>query len=178
MSHKADAKKERFDRDEALRLVREASELYVAKGKRVVHVDLKKSPPSDDELAALILGPSGTLRAPALLATLAASSEGTVVWLEAGTVASGGTLGADDTPVLAVVHGDLRLAADLDVHGLLVVLGDWLGGTGELSLVGALVVTGEVSGAPAARLRYAPAILERLQATGPYVRVAGSWMDF
>lgn len=66
VSHKADAKKERFDRDEALRLVREASELYVAKGKRVVHVDLKKSPPSDDELAALILGPSGTLRAPAL----------------------------------------------------------------------------------------------------------------
>jgi arsenate reductase-like glutaredoxin family protein len=46
--------------------VRQATELYVAKGKSVVHVDLKASPPSDDELAKLILGPSGNLRAPAL----------------------------------------------------------------------------------------------------------------
>jgi len=66
VAQEADAKKERFDREAALRLVREASELYVAKGKRVVRVDLKGSPPSDDELAALVLGPSGTLRAPAL----------------------------------------------------------------------------------------------------------------
>lgn len=61
-----DAKKERFDREAALRLVREASELWVAKGKSAVHVDLTKSPPSDDELAALVLGPSGFLRAPVL----------------------------------------------------------------------------------------------------------------
>jgi arsenate reductase-like glutaredoxin family protein len=62
----ADAKKVRFDRDAALRLVREAEQLWVAKGKRVVHVDLKRDAPSDDDLAALVLGPSGNLRAPAL----------------------------------------------------------------------------------------------------------------
>ncbi len=63
---RADAKKVRFDRAAALRLVREADELWVAKGKRVVHVDLKRAPPTDDELALLVLGPSGNLRAPAL----------------------------------------------------------------------------------------------------------------
>jgi arsenate reductase-like glutaredoxin family protein len=60
----ADAKKVRFDRDAALRLVREATEIWVAKGKRVVHVDLREALPTDDELAALVLGPSGNLRAP------------------------------------------------------------------------------------------------------------------
>jgi hypothetical protein len=62
----ADAKKLRFDREAALRLAREADELWVAKGKSVVHVDLRRDPPSDDELARLLLGPSGNLRAPAL----------------------------------------------------------------------------------------------------------------
>jgi arsenate reductase-like glutaredoxin family protein len=62
----ADAKKERFGREEALRLGRQASQIVVAKGKRVVRVDMKKSPPSDDELAGLLLGPTGNLRAPVL----------------------------------------------------------------------------------------------------------------
>ena len=38
--------------------------LYVAKGKRVVELDLTRSRPSDEELAALLIGPSGNLRAP------------------------------------------------------------------------------------------------------------------
>src|SRR4051812_6833878 len=62
----ADAKKVRFDREAALRLAREATEIWVAKGKKVVHLDLRRDAPSDDALAELILGPSGTLRAPAL----------------------------------------------------------------------------------------------------------------
>jgi arsenate reductase-like glutaredoxin family protein len=62
----ADAKKVRFDREGALRLAREATEIWVAKGKKVVHLDLQRDAPSDDALAELILGPTGTLRAPAL----------------------------------------------------------------------------------------------------------------
>jgi len=38
----------------------------VAKGKKVLHFDLSKDPPSKEELLALLLGRSGTLRAPAL----------------------------------------------------------------------------------------------------------------
>jgi len=64
----ADAKKERFGPADALKLARQAAEIYVAKGKKVVHFDLQREPPSDAELLALILGPSGNLRAPTIRA--------------------------------------------------------------------------------------------------------------
>lgn len=38
----------------------------MAKGKKVVHLDLVHDRPSDEEILALILGRSGTLRAPAI----------------------------------------------------------------------------------------------------------------
>jgi arsenate reductase-like glutaredoxin family protein len=60
-----DAKKDRRGPDEALALARSVSEIIVAKGKRVVRVDMRK-PPSDEELLSLLLGPSGNLRAPAI----------------------------------------------------------------------------------------------------------------
>jgi len=47
-------------------VTRDVDELYVAKGKRVVHVDLKASRPGRAELLALLLGPTGGLRAPTL----------------------------------------------------------------------------------------------------------------
>lgn len=68
MTEQVDAKKERFGPEEALKLARQASEIYVAKGKKVVRVDMKAAPPSDADLLALLLGPSGNLRAPALRA--------------------------------------------------------------------------------------------------------------
>ena len=42
------------------------SKLLVAKGKKVTRVDLKKDRPDDDELVALMLGPTGNLRAPTM----------------------------------------------------------------------------------------------------------------
>jgi len=38
----------------------------VAKGKRVLHVDLRKARPPEAELLELLLGPTGNLRAPTL----------------------------------------------------------------------------------------------------------------
>ena len=60
------AKKATLKRDDALALVKKVNEVYAAKGKKVVHFDLKKDKPSDDELAKVLLGPTGNLRAPAL----------------------------------------------------------------------------------------------------------------
>ena len=40
--------------------------LYVAKGKKVTEIDLKKDRPDDDALIALMLGPTGNLRAPTM----------------------------------------------------------------------------------------------------------------
>lgn len=45
-------------------MARAASEVWIAKGKKLVRVHLKKDQPTDDELLALLLGRSGTLRAP------------------------------------------------------------------------------------------------------------------
>lgn len=61
-----DAKKERYDAEAAVDLLSGMSKLVVAKGKKVVRVDLKKERPDDVELAALMLGPTGNLRAPTL----------------------------------------------------------------------------------------------------------------
>lgn len=38
----------------------------MAKGKKVVHFNMKKDPPDDDALAKHLLGPTGNLRAPTL----------------------------------------------------------------------------------------------------------------
>ncbi len=62
-----DAKKMRFGRAEALTLVKSAAKVIVVKGKSVVAFDMKK-PPSDAELLAAILGPTGNLRAPTVRA--------------------------------------------------------------------------------------------------------------
>ncbi len=40
--------------------------MFVAKGKKVTEVDLKKDRPDDGALAKLMLGPTGNLRAPTI----------------------------------------------------------------------------------------------------------------
>jgi arsenate reductase-like glutaredoxin family protein len=50
-----------------LELAAKVSELYVAKGQKVVQLNLKKDQPSESDLLKLLLGPTGNLRAPTLL---------------------------------------------------------------------------------------------------------------
>jgi arsenate reductase-like glutaredoxin family protein len=47
-----------------LAVARDVDQIYVAKGKKVIQVDLKTSRPGRAELLALLLGPTGGLRAP------------------------------------------------------------------------------------------------------------------
>ena len=49
----------------ALALLKDATELFVAQGQRVLRFDLTSQRPSDEELLQLLLGRSGKLRAPA-----------------------------------------------------------------------------------------------------------------
>lgn len=58
------ARKERLGNDDALKLARAASQVWVAKGKQVLKFEMKKSPPTDEELLAAMIGPTGNLRAP------------------------------------------------------------------------------------------------------------------
>jgi hypothetical protein len=59
------ANKVKFHREEALALAREAKTVWVSKGKKLLQFDLGQDV-SDDALAKVILGRSGTLRAPAI----------------------------------------------------------------------------------------------------------------
>lgn len=52
--------------EDALAVLEGADELYVAKGRKTVHVDLKSARPDDEELLTLMLGRTGKLRAPTL----------------------------------------------------------------------------------------------------------------
>ena len=62
----ADAKKATIKGAAALEVLDGVDELYVAKGKKVEHVDLRKAKPDRTALLALLLGPTGNLRAPTL----------------------------------------------------------------------------------------------------------------
>lgn len=62
------AGKEPIEGEAALSVLKGADELYVAKGRKTVHIDLGKNRPTDDELLALLLGRSGKLRAPTIRA--------------------------------------------------------------------------------------------------------------
>lgn len=61
-----DAKKTTLKEKEALALAQEVDQIYASKGKQVVHLDLKKDKPDKAGLLALLLGPTGNLRAPTL----------------------------------------------------------------------------------------------------------------
>jgi arsenate reductase-like glutaredoxin family protein len=56
----------KLGRQDALSMARLAKRLIAAKGKKVTVVDVTSKTPSDDELAALMLGPTGNMRAPTL----------------------------------------------------------------------------------------------------------------
>lgn len=66
MCEQVNAAKIKYGPQEALKIARAAKEVIVAKGKKLVQFDMKKSPPGDDELLKHLLGPSGNLRAPAI----------------------------------------------------------------------------------------------------------------
>jgi arsenate reductase-like glutaredoxin family protein len=61
------AKQIKIGLDEAVKLASKVNDLYVLKGTKVVHVDLKKQKPSREELGKLLMGPTGNLRAPTII---------------------------------------------------------------------------------------------------------------
>lgn len=52
-------------KSDALKLAKQVSEIFAAKGKKVTHVKMKDKP-DNTMLAGLLLGPTGNLRAPTI----------------------------------------------------------------------------------------------------------------
>jgi hypothetical protein len=66
VSDTTDAKKSTIKGDAALGVLKDVDEIYAAKGKQVIHMDLRAGKPARVELLAVLLGPTGNLRAPTL----------------------------------------------------------------------------------------------------------------
>ncbi len=62
------ATREPIEGEDALDVLEGADELWVAMGRKTVHVDLRRDRPGDEELLSLLLGRSGKLRAPTIRA--------------------------------------------------------------------------------------------------------------
>ncbi|NNL30042.1 MAG: hypothetical protein HKO77_03420 [Gemmatimonadetes bacterium] len=60
------ASKSPIEGQDALTVLDGIEDLYVAKGKKINHLNLTDDRPSDDDLLALLLGRSGKLRAPTI----------------------------------------------------------------------------------------------------------------
>ncbi len=59
------ANKTKLGAADALALAKKSKRVIATRGKNVVTFDMKKDKPTDDELLAVLLGPTGNLRAPA-----------------------------------------------------------------------------------------------------------------
>jgi len=66
VSARTDAKKDTIKGDAALNVLKGVDEIYAMRGQKVVHVDLRKDKPAKADLLAVLLGPTGNLRAPTL----------------------------------------------------------------------------------------------------------------
>jgi arsenate reductase-like glutaredoxin family protein len=64
VTQSVDAKKSTIVGVDALSVLENIDELIVVKGKKIVRFSLKKDRPADVELLAVLLGPTGNLRAP------------------------------------------------------------------------------------------------------------------
>jgi len=60
------AHKQKFDFETAKKMLAGITRIVASKGTKPVEIDLRKDAPTDDELKAILIGPSGNLRAPAI----------------------------------------------------------------------------------------------------------------
>jgi arsenate reductase-like glutaredoxin family protein len=60
-----DARKDTLSKKDALRIARESQEILSARGTKVVHLNLRGTEVADKDIEAVVIGPTGNLRAPA-----------------------------------------------------------------------------------------------------------------
>jgi hypothetical protein len=90
------------------------------------------------------------------------------------------SLGTDSHPVVLVVDGNLRIAGDFRLKGLLYLRGNlWDVTAGTAQVQGAVIAEDALTIAGTPAVARNDALLQRLQRLqGSLVRVPGSWRDF
>jgi hypothetical protein len=121
----------------------------------------------------------------AAIAGAVSANPGRIVWVEgSATIDNNLVLGSTATPVMLVLQGDLTVAANLNMVGMLYLHAQsgsnvWNTTAGSTLIEGAVVTEGNLTfnGAPA--IRFDPNVLRTISTKqGSMVRVPGSWRDF
>ncbi|MCV2368818.1 pilus assembly PilX family protein [Roseateles oligotrophus] len=105
-----------------------------------------------------------------------------MVWVDGPlNIFSTTVLGADTSPMLVIASGAVRVDGDLQMTGLLYVMGntEWSNSTGAPGLLkGALLVDGNLTIGGTVDILYQPNVMDELKnRTGSFVRVQGSWWN-
>lgn len=119
------------------------------------------------------------------IAQAVSANPGRVVWVEGNaTIDSNQVLGTAVEPVTLFVRGDLTMAANLQLTGLLYLHSAGGANTlavnaGSTTVIGAVVAEGALTAAGAPIISFDAAVLRTISQTqGSLVRVPGSWRDF
>ncbi|WP_231362265.1 MULTISPECIES: PilX N-terminal domain-containing pilus assembly protein [unclassified Thioalkalivibrio] len=103
---------------------------------------------------------------------------GQAVWVDGDTSIEGNTqIGTRDEPVVLVVDGDLDVAGNVDLYGVLYVRGD-LGGSGTFTNYGAAIVEGETNIGGNPYFIFDPDIAYGASNVGARGIVTGTWRDW
>ncbi len=119
------------------------------------------------------------------IANAAYSNPGRVIWVEGPvTIGSELTLGGPGaSPVMLVVQGNLTVAANFTINGVLYLhdatTTTWATNAGTTVVSGAVIAGGDLSIIGTPIVQFGPEILRTINLTqGSLVRVPGSWRDF
>lgn len=119
------------------------------------------------------------------IAQAVSANPGRVVWVEGNTtIDSNQVIGSAAEPVMLFVRGDLTIAANLQLTGMLYLHSAGGANTvtvtaGATSVVGAVVVEGALATVGAPTISFDPDVLRTIgQTQGSLVRIPGSWRDF
>lgn len=117
------------------------------------------------------------------IAQAVSRNPGRVIWVQgAATIESAQVWGSAAEPVMLLVSGDLTVAANLQLVGVLYLQGDsttWTTNAGSTLVQGAVLAEGDLSVQGAPTIVFDPGVLRTINLTqGSLVRVPGSWRDF
>jgi hypothetical protein len=119
------------------------------------------------------------------IANEVSANPGRVIWVQGpATIDSNIVLGSTANPVVLVVQGNLTVAANLQLFGVLYLYDNsdsntWSTNAGSTLIQGAVVAEGALSVVGSPAITFDPGVLRTINLTqGSMVRIPGSWRDF